>query len=233
MKLTRTEKERNRQAFRSMSFSQRLDYVLTYYKPALLALGLAVIVGIAGVRRLTERPTDLYVGLINVTVGQELHAELTEPGEITLYEGLYLTDDADNAVYQYVYASRMKLLSSIEAQQLDVVLVNREGYDALSQSGYLADLSSLISEDSPLAHRLVSNLVILEDNAREHALDESVPYRAETAEAVNGLDCTDAPLFQRSGMDDAVYLAVIANSPRAEQALAYCAGLCAAGPEDM
>ena len=233
MKLTRTEKERNRQAFRSMSFSQRLDYVLTYYKPALLALGLAVIVGIAGVRRLTERPTDLYVGLINVTVGQELRTVLTDPGEIALYEGLYLTDDADSAIYQYVYASRMKLLSAIEAQQLDVVLVNREGYDALSQSGYLADLSSLIPEDSPLAPRLVSNLVILEDNAREHALDESIPYRAETTEAVNGLDCTDAPLFRRSGMDDAVYLAVIANSPRAEQALAYCAGLCAAGLEDM
>ena len=228
MKLSREERQRNRQAFRSMSIAEQADYIFTYYKPALVAIALAVVAAVSLLSRLGIKPPELYVGLINVNVGSELTQTLEQDGRVLLYEGWYLTDDPDSIFYQYVYASRMKLMASIESQELDVVLVNQEGYDALSQSGYLADLSSLIPGDSPLTSRLTSNLVILEDNAQEHALDESIPYEAVTDTVQNGIRCDGAPLFQQAGLDGAVYLVVIANTPRTAHALDYCAMLCLA-----
>ena len=52
----------------------------------------------------------------------------TSQNRFVLYSGWFLTDDSSSEYYQYAYASRMKVLASIDAQQLDVVLMNREAF---------------------------------------------------------------------------------------------------------
>jgi hypothetical protein len=102
--------------------------------------------------------------------------------------------------------------------------MNQEAWDALSQSGYLMDLTAAAEGD--LAPYLEKNLVIYEDNAQEAALDESVEYKAVTGEEQNALECSRWPLFSRAGFTEPVYLGVSANSPRLEQALDYLHYLC-------
>ncbi len=238
MKLTPQERAHNRAAFREMSPAQRREYIFTYYKPQLL-LAAAVLLALVLLLRsaLTRRDTVLCAALVNISIGSDLEQSLTtdyllsrqlspKRCAVELYKSLALTDDPSSEAYQYVYASRIKLLSAIESRQLDVVLLNREAYDALSQSGYLAELSPLVAQDDPLAPYLAKNLVILEDNAVEHALDESVAYDAVTREDVNAVSAAASPLLQSAGFGGEVYLAVIANTPRTQQALDYIRYLC-------
>lgn len=234
MKLTPEERSANRRAFARMTGAQRLDYLLTYYRlPLVLGLVTLLVLGSVIHARLTRREPVLYVGLVNVSIGSGLETRLTEDyladspskrDSVALYRDLYLTDDPSSEAYQYVYASRMKLLAALESQQMDLFLMNREAWDALSQSGYLMDLSA--AADDTLAPYLRRNLVIYEDNAREAALDESVSYQAVTGEERNALECTGWSLFSGAGFSEPVYLGVSANSPRLERALDYLHYLC-------
>jgi hypothetical protein len=170
VKLTKEEREANRRAFAHMSGAERLEYVLTYYKlPLVLALTALVVLGSLVHEHLTRREPVLWVGLVNVSVGSELEEHLTadflarhpspsQRSSVELYQGLYLTDDPNSEAYQYVYASRMKLLAALESKQLDVFVMNREAWDTLSQSGYLLDLSAVA--EGELASHLEKNLVI-------------------------------------------------------------------------
>lgn len=143
-----------------------------------------------------------------------------------LYTGLYLTDDETNPYHEYTYASRMKILASIDGKQLDVVLMNKEAFDAFSQNGYLCDLEELLSsEDVDLYNRLkphlVTNTVILEDNSTDLQLDPSITYQAVTEEHPFGLDLSQTSMISDAGFSDIVYLGIIANSPRTEEAIDY------------
>ena len=146
--------------------------------------------------------------------------------ELKLYTDLYLTDDELNAYHEYTYASRMKILASIEGKQMDIVLMNREAFDAFSQNGYLHDLDSFLSAEDPDLYRalepsLVSNIVILEDNADDMALDDSLSYSALTQEHRFGLNLSESPYVEQAGFGDTVYLGIVANTPRTEAVMSY------------
>ena len=92
-----------------------------------------------------------------------------------------MTDDENNIYHEYTYASRMKILSTIDAEQLDVVLMDREAFDAFSQKGYLSNLDELLAEEAPALHQqlapyFVTNTVILEDNSEDLLFDDSAVY---------------------------------------------------------
>ncbi|MCM1189760.1 MAG: hypothetical protein NC541_10760 [bacterium] len=217
---------------------KRLQYIWNYYKFPLAVLCIVLyIAGYAAYRSITHKDTVLYTALVNVVAGADLTERLGEnfvdyldldsaKYELTLYTGLYLTDDELNEYHEYTYASRMKILASIEGEILDVVLMNREAFDAFSQNGYLCDLGDLLSRESPalyerLAADLVNGIEILEDNSSDLIFDESTPYQAVTAEYPMGLDLSRSALIREAGFEDTVYLGIIANSPRLDAALAY------------
>ncbi len=157
----------------------------------------------------------LYTALVNVNAGETLTGQLgtdftawldadASKYETHLYTGLYLTDDELNEWHEYTYASRMKILAAIEGKDMDVVLMNREAFDAFSQNGYLLNLDSFLSAEDPelyqaLEPALVSNIVILEDNADDMALDDSLSYSAVTQEHFFGLDLSESPISGRPG----------------------------------
>lgn len=153
MKLSPQERAERRDAFRRMDARQKADYIFAYYKaPILLGVILIAVLCSAIHRQLTRKEPVLYAALVNVSVGEALGDTLTAQfleasgadarrQEVYLYRDLYLSDDASVVNHEYAYASRLKLLGAINAKRLDVVLMNREGYDILSQSGYLLDLT--------------------------------------------------------------------------------------------
>ena len=211
-----------------MDARQKLDYILAYYKaPILLGLLALLIVCSAARRQMTKKEPALYLALVNVSAGDALESRLTKDyiewsgedpkkKEVYLYRALYLSDDASAVNHEYAYASRLKLLGAINAKRLDLALMNREGYDLLSRSGYLADLSQWPDKElrQRLAPYLTENEVLLEDNAIEYNLSEAAEYREITETVCNAVEVTHAPLFREAGFSGPVYLGVIANSGR-------------------
>lgn len=247
MKLTKKEREARRAAFREMNMADKAEYIFSYYKlPIILALAALWFAGSTVYRQITKKEVVLYSAHINVSVGDDLVKQLDRSfisaaganprnAEVLLYRGLYLSDDASTENHQYAYASRLKILASIEAKQLDVVLMNREAYDILSHNDYLLDLSDFFSEDIPLYHllepHLTTNTAIIEDNAIEYNLNEADEYVMVTKEVMNGIDVTTFPMFVEAQFPDAVYLGIIANSPRFPAALQYIKYLASAAAD--
>lgn len=223
---------------RDLHGAKKIQYIWDYYKLPLVILGiiLYVIVYIL-YRHLTYKDTILYTALVNINAGETLTEQLTEgflevsgidtsDNKLHLYSGLYLTDDENNEYHEYTYASRMKILASIDGELFDVVLMDREAFDAFSQNGYLCDLDDLLVKENPdfyndISPFIVNNIYIEEDNSFELIFDSSIPYSAVTEEYPMGLDISQARLIRQAGFGETVYFGIIENSPRKETAVAY------------
>lgn len=237
MRLTREERADRRASFRNMGIADKIKYLYDYYKlPISLAVIALALLCSAVYRQFTKKEVILYSAHVNVSVGDTLESRLNsefisstganpQKAEVYLYRGLYLSEAPSEENHQYMYASRLKIMASIEATQLDVVLMNQEAYDILSHNGYLLELPDFLSKDVSLNQflepYLTSNTVILEDNAVEYHLNEADQYVAITEECVNGIDVSEFSVFSDAGFPDRVYLGVIANSPRLANALQY------------
>ena len=103
-------------------------------------------------RHFTRKEILLYVACANVVVSEETAEALSEgfvrhsgqdvrKCEVSLYQTMYLSENPTLANHEYAYASRLKLLAAIDAEQLDVVLMNQEAYDFLSEKEYLAEIA--------------------------------------------------------------------------------------------
>lgn len=191
------------ETIRSLHGRKRWEHIWTYYKmPIILVLIAVYIVGYFGYRQATRKENVLYLAMVNVSAGEDLTEELTEgflarqgldssKQEVYLYNGLLLSETADQ---QYVYASRMKILGALAADQLDVVLMDAEARDAFLEQGYLADLRTL---DPALAGA--------------EGLDEAGLW----------LDVSAAPCITAAGFSGRVYLGVILQAPHPEQSAAF------------
>ena len=227
------DQQRSKELFSQMRPLDKFKHIWLYFKWYIL-LGIAAVAilvyGIYGA--VTAKDPALYVGGLNVAVGEDLEARLTggflnaqeldpDRTEILFYRDLYLSSDPSAENHQYAYSSRMKVLATINTRQLDVVLMNREAYDLMSGSGYLLDLTPLLGDNAALAPLLTTNTVILEDNAMEYDLHQAEEYIAVTEESVNGLNLTDVPMFRQAGFSGDVYAGIVANTPRPETSVDY------------
>ena len=190
------------ETLRSLHGRKRLEQIWTYYKlPIFLVLLAIYAVCYIGYRQATRKNEVLYLAMVNVSAGQQLIEQLTQgfldqqgltqKDDVYLYNGLLLSEEADQ---QYVYASRMKIMGALAADQLDVVLMDAEARDAFLEEGYLADLRTL---DPGLAD--------------QPGLDGSGLW----------LNVSDAPMIQAAGFPDKVYLGVIIQAPHPEEAAAF------------
>lgn len=244
MKLSPKERAEIRESFRQMSLAKKLEYIFSYYKlPIVLVLIAGIVIGDFTYRHVTKKEALLYAAYFNVSMGEELDTALTagfvdhvgtspEKNEVYIYRDLYLSQDPSTENHQYAYASRLKLLASIEAKKLDVVLMNQEAYDTLSQGGYLYAIPDILDQNEPLYPLLEpylrANTVILEDNSIEYTLNEADAYEAVTVQTVNGIDVSSFALFHNASFSGSVYLGVIANSPRLPMVFDYIEYLAAA-----
>lgn len=236
MRLTADERAERREAFRRMGAAGKADYILSYYKlPLVLALLLAYALCYGAYRHFSRKEVLLYVACANVALGGDMEEALSggfvraSGGDVRketvyLYRELYLSDDPALVNHEYAYASRLKLLAAVDAGQLDLVLMNREAYDLLSEGGYLLELSPLLDSES-LRGFLTENSVILEDNSLDIALGEAEDYQATTVREANALEVTQFPLFRGAGFTDSVFLGLVPGSPRMAAALKYLAYL--------
>ena len=239
MRLPEHEREAHRQAFRAMSLPQKLEYVFAYYKlPLVLVFIAAVALGSVLNYQLTHKEPVLYVAYCNVGLPEEQDQELFDgflasmganpkTQESYRYYNLYLSEAEESVDHQYSYASRLKTLAAVDAEELDVVFMNQGAYDLLSASGFLVDLQKTCVGDLALpagaGKRIETNTVVLSDNSVEVELGEADQYVADTVEAANALSLDDLPLMAGYPEDEEFYLGIIANTPRLETSVAYLA----------
>ena len=221
-----------------MSLPEKIDYIRTYYWGAILLGVIALIIlGTSLYRHFTKKEQILYIAYANVVPGEKLETALNhdyllfrgmEPkkAEILVYRNLYLSNDPAAANHEMAYASKLKILATINSKKLDLVLMNREAYDILSNSGYLLDIRELDELDEALFLELepylTENNLIIEDNAIEVNLNEADSYLAVTKEVPNGINVSDIPLIRNTaGFPDDVYMGIIANTPRLQECCKY------------
>lgn len=219
-----------RESFRKMDTAHKLEHIYTYHKWTILLILIALyILGSTVHRELTKKEPVLYLGLVNVAVGEDLNKGLTldfldELGtdprrtEVLVYSGLYLSEDAGAQDHQYAYASRMKVMASVNAKKLDVVLMNQEAYDLLSGNEYLLPLEDFTGLP---AEWLRENDIILEDNAIDYDLNQADEHRVVTESCVNAIEISSLPFFRDAGFSGTVYAGIIANTPRTETCIRY------------
>ena len=231
-------KKSSNEKWNSLNRKQKVRYVWDYYKfPIAVCLICLYIVGYTAYGHFTKKEVLLYTALVNVSAGEQLTNELdggfldflgadASKTELELYTGINLTDDPDAPNHEYAYASRVKIIASIDDEKLDVVLMNREAFDTFAQNGYFYNMEELI-RDTDLQSTakwepyLVSGTAILEDNADDMLLNKSLSYKAVTEEYPMGLLISQKGLFKEAGFEDDVYLGVIKNSPRMDMAIEY------------
>ncbi|MBQ1492046.1 MAG: hypothetical protein IIZ39_08800, partial [Blautia sp.] len=159
---------------KTLSPTGKLRYIWDYYKLPIFILFLFLFIGFSFLhRKLTAKEPLLYVGVVNINLGDELPDVFTKDylaqrevdakkTQLVLNQGLYLTDDTSSEAFSYSYASRIKILSSIDAGTLDVVLFDKEAFDAFAQNGFLYDLSTL-----PLKQELLVENIAIEEEVKE------------------------------------------------------------------
>ena len=222
--------------------AKKVGYLLDYYRLPLILIGIVVWIVIWCFGRSAEKKDyGLYVGMVNFVppevVENVLEKESFEPGgdipekPVCLYRNLFITTDPNSEYHPYTYASRMKILGAIEAEQMDVVLMDKEAFDSFSQNGYLADLSMLLADQADagsLQPMLTENIRIEEDNSTDMLLGNADRYEAVTTEAPFGLNLSmGSALIREAALNGTVYLGIIENSPRKEEAVRYLQNLTA------
>ena len=238
MILSEQEKAAHLAAFKNMSPSKKLEHVFTYYKlPIFLILLACVVLGSVIHRSLTHKQPLLHLALVNVSVSDDTKKLLTSDfltyadadprkNEVYLYQNLYLSENADTLNHEYAYASKMKVTGAISAKQMDLVLMNREGYDIFSNNGYLLDLSESLSRydgefSTAMEQLLTENKVVISDNSLEVMLGVADEEQIITESAQNAINVSALPIFKTAAFDGDVYLGIIANSDRTDTALQY------------
>lgn len=232
------KRSQDRETFKALHGRQKLQYVWDYYKLPLAVLCIFLyVISYILYGHFTHKETLLCTALVNVSAGETLTEQLNtgfldfieadrQKEQLELYTGLYLTDDENSPYHEYTYASRMKILASINSKELDVVLMDKEAFDSFSQNGYLCNLEELLSAEgtslyNQLKPYLITNTIILEDNSVDTVLDPSIAYEAVTEEYPVGLKLSGIGLIEKAGFNNMVYLGIISNSPRKENAVSY------------
>lgn len=225
-----------RKKWDSLTGLQRARYLWDYYKlPFVIACIIIYIICFSIFLRLSKKNTILYAGLINIAPTEETMQMLsddflkyvgkTDPKDaFRLYTGWYLTTNKDSQHFEYTYASQLKILAAIDDEQLDVVLMDRESFDAFSQNGYLYNVDTLL-KDTPIYEQLkpymITNIEFLEDNAKDINFDTSIEFKSTSQEYPMGLELSDSSVLAGTHYSDTIYLGVIANTPRTDTVVQY------------
>ncbi len=202
-----------------MDLRQKLHYIWDYYKLAIFGVALLLYILIyAAVRILTHRDPSLYIFTVNVHLSETGTAMLDPEGEAEIVPDLVLVDGAEGDLHQMAYASRLKILASIDAELLDVVVMDRTAMEAFASEGYLLPLEDVFGDDPGIREALTVGTVILSDNSTEAMLDESVTYQAVTQDLLLAVDLSGTRFFEKEGFPATVYIGILRNTPRMEEA---------------
>ena len=143
-----------------MPLKKRIRQILDYYKLVVVIIAIFIyILCYIGWRYMTRQDFVLYAAAVNVGMEEDTRElftdfpssetfhgafpEASKRSAVSLSENLFLTSDSSGDYHEYVYASRLKILASIEAEKLDLVIGDGEAMEAFAGQGFLMPLDTL------------------------------------------------------------------------------------------
>ncbi len=188
-------------AFKNMSLNQKIEYIFDYYKFHIGAvlLVIAIIIYIFhGI--ITHKDSAINITVSNLYLDSETESLITDSflksqnidtnkNKAEIYS-ISVTKE-DNAGSEYTYASQMKLMTMTTAEQIDVILMDKNSYELFSSEGYLSDMKEYVSDDA-----------LFTDGKTDHIILPASKY------------------FSDNGPND-IYLAVAGNTPHKELTAAF------------
>lgn len=227
-----------RENWAELNTRQRITFFWDYYKLPTLILICVIAFGVYAIHgAVTKKDTLMHVSLVNMTWAESMEETLNtgylayidgnlKKQEIAIDSGLFMSLDESNLYYQTTYGTRAKILAQLEVRDLDIMLMDQEGFDICSASSYLLDLGAFLQENDPelyaqLSDRLTENICIVEDNSSEGYSSSDPEYTAVTEEHPYGLLVSDLPCLQSETAPDTVYLGIAATCERSEEVISY------------
>ncbi|SKC02926.1 hypothetical protein SAMN06296386_11477 [Lachnospiraceae bacterium] len=195
--------ERPQNVLKDMNFQQKAEYIFDYYKfhiGAAFAVIFIIVYILNGI--FTHKDTVFSISAANLylTEGTESFFTTdflkekgidTRKNKADLYSLAITRDESESG---FTYASHMKLMTMISAENLDVIFMDDSSYELFATNGYLTDLSYLTDDSSMFSDGKTDRLVI-----------------------------PASPYFEENGSDK-VYVGIAINSPHkglAEEFIKY------------
>jgi len=226
--------------WKQMKPADRASYIWTYYKLPIVIAVIAVCLIIQAVTGYLRRTNDiLFTGYANMVIPDDRIDLLTngyiasipshgKRDSVSLTYLGYLSEEPTGLNPQEAFAAQMKVLATIEAGALDVVIMDQTAFDIFSINGFLQDLSSADFDQAipeQLRDKLIKNTVLIESNAAEAQFDPTVELHEVTEEQLLGVDLSGSPLFSDLTEDGNVYAGIITAPARLDESLSYIAYL--------
>lgn len=205
----RREVKTEKQKLREMTWSEKIQYLKTYYLAktiiALVAISFVIYLGYSMLAPKSE--TILYGAIINYTLSEEKaesvqndfanHLELNpKESNILLDTSFYLGNNEE--VSQYTMSSQQKLSTYIFAGEIDMIIAPESVMNSYASLGYLDKLTNILPTDL------------------NNDLKESMYYSTSTEDPVKsayGVYIDHSDIYDQVGNDtDRPVLAVLANS---------------------
>jgi hypothetical protein len=183
--------------FKSLNNKQKLQYIWDYYKVHIIATAviICVIISIASTV-IKNTSVDIYTAYVNVHMPDELLNTIDDRADfsITNYIDLLLTDDPDGQTIEYAYASSLKIMSSISAGDLDIIIADKVGIDNAYSSGYLCNAGDYLQKENPALYDKLEPYFLYNENNECYAIDLSY-----------------SSLFSQAGFTDSLYIGIVAS----------------------
>ncbi len=258
------EHDNVRIAMKNLHGKKKAEYIFDYYRiPILIAICAVIFIVGYVYKTVTAKETVLTVALVNVTEpNAEFREHMTEEflplieadpkkKTVDIITGIYVTDDVDDPNYKTAYTSVMKLMAMVNAQEVDVVIANRDAAEILTEQGYFSsdgempDPAAMMMGGGTAAEDASGDSEAAEETSGDsEAAEETSGDSEDTKNASGNIEDTQAAADEASGttpdLDSSVYdevlqetdlsaygyeepayTAIIGNTPHREAAEAF------------
>lgn len=211
-------KEQHRKILDSEGFKGRLTYFFYYYKWHVLISLVLIIFAVTFIYgRVTQKDTILQVIMVNgfpnieaETIMEDFNRNITmnPKKEQTLLDTSFYINTDSPTMFDEQNSEKLFVMSA--AGVVDVVLANKDYFLTMAETGYLLDMSKILTDEQMQQYK-------------DRFLYYDSPNNYAEGEELVGIDVTDSPLLKntQSYPNDQVYFCIIMNSSHTDLALTF------------
>ncbi|MDO4339691.1 MAG: hypothetical protein Q4C91_16635 [Eubacteriales bacterium] len=143
-----------KEKLQSMGIMGKLEYIWMYYKPAIFGVIGAIVLIFVGIDLYQNAQIEevLNVAVINAGLGdptalseeiREIIGAEGENQEVSVQTNLVTNAEGDD----FDYYSRMAYVAKIQTQEIDILIMPEQTYEALLKDGAFADMKETLGEE--------------------------------------------------------------------------------------
>ena len=182
-------------SFKQLSAKQKLQYIWDYYKIHIIVTAV-LICAIFSIFKTEKNSSsaDLYIAYVNIVVDDKLTNALENNSSLSIgsYRDLLITDDPSGDNLEYAYTSSMKLMSTISAGKLDIIIGDSYAMSYAHNAEYLVNMEDyILKNDSSLLDKFKPLFLVDETG---------IPY---------AINISELDPFRDAGYTSSVYLGIL------------------------